>query len=119
MPKQRRNADFDTVRELALSIAGVKESTSSRGSGWKVGGKLLACPALHKSAEPDSLMVRIAFDHRDLLVAAEPDIYYLTDHYRGYPAILVRLSKVRPAVLRDLLESAVRFVRGGTRKTQP
>jgi hypothetical protein len=110
MVKQRRNADLDAVRTIALSIAGVEESTSSRGTGFKVGGKLLACPAIHKSAEQNSLMVRIDVDHRELLVAAEPEIYYVTDHYRGYPAILVRLSKVSPTALRELLENAVQFV---------
>ena len=55
-------------------------------------------------------MVRIGFEERERLLATEPGTYYLTDHYRGYQAVLVRLSNVRRDTLRDLLEVAVRFV---------
>ncbi len=43
------------------------------------------------------------FDDRAELLAADPDVYYLTDHYVGYNGVLVRLSHVNPDVLRDLL----------------
>lgn len=76
----------------------------------KVRGKLVACMASHKSAEAGSLVVRIDFEQRAELVAAEPDTYYLTDHYVGYPAVLVRLSRIRADALADLLRSAWRFV---------
>ena len=76
----------------------------------KIRGKLVACIASHKSAEAGSLVVRIDFEQREELVAAEPDTYYLTDHYVGYPAVLVRLSRIRADALADLLRSAWRFV---------
>jgi hypothetical protein len=111
MAKQRGNkVDFDTVLDIARSLPGVAASTSSRGIGLKVSGKLFACTAIHKSAEPMSLMVRIGFDERELLLATEPDTYYLTDHYRGHPAVLVRLSMTDRDALRELLENALRFV---------
>jgi hypothetical protein len=69
----------------------------------KVRGKLLACVPTHRSAEPNSLVVRVGFDDRAELLAAAPDIHYVTDHYLGYSAVLVRLSRVTPDVLRDLL----------------
>jgi hypothetical protein len=40
---------------------------------------------------------------------AEPETFYITEHYRNYPAMLVRLSSVRREVLRDLLEQAWRL----------
>ena len=43
---------------------------------------------------------------RERLLATEPDVYYLTEHYVGYPSILVRLSRVSRDSLRDLLASA-------------
>lgn len=76
----------------------------------KVQGKLLACIPVNRSAEPDSLAVRVDFDDRAHLLAERPDIYYVTDHYVGYNMVLVRLSRVSPDVLRDLLGMAHKFV---------
>jgi len=45
------------------------------------------------------------------LMAAAPDIYYLTDHYVNYPVVLVRLSRIHPDALRDLLGIAWHFVK--------
>jgi hypothetical protein len=104
------HVDLDVVRQVARTLPGVEEDSSARGTGFKVHGKLLACEAIHKSAEPGSLMVRIGSTEREFLLAAEPDTYYLTDHYRGYPAVLVRLSKVSRKALRERLEAAVQFV---------
>ena len=44
-------------------------------------------------------------------MAAAPDIYYLTDHYVNYPVVLVRLSRIHPDALRDLLGIAWHFVK--------
>jgi hypothetical protein len=107
---KRRGIDIDVVRTIARSLPDVEESTSPRGTGFKVRGKLLACEAIHKSAEPNSLMVRIGTRDRKLLVAAEPETYYLTDHYRGYPAVLVRLSVIDPKALRKLLEDTAQIL---------
>ncbi len=56
------------------------------------------------------------FDDRAELLAADPDVYYVTDHYVGYTAVLVRLSRVNPGMLRDLLGMAYKFV---TRNAAP
>jgi hypothetical protein len=106
--------DFDTVRRFALELPDVEESTAYGSPALKVRGKLLACIPVHRSAEPDSLAVRIDFDHRAELLAAAPDIYYLTDHYVNYAAVLVRLSRIHPDALRDLLGMAWRFVTAKT-----
>ena len=76
----------------------------------KLRGNLLACVAIHKSAEPDTLAVRIDSGERDELIAADPKTYYLTDHYVDYPVVLVRLSRIRTDALSDLLSAAWRFV---------
>lgn len=101
---------FATVRRLGLPLAGAEEGTSYGTPALKVGGKMFACIASHKSAEPNTLVVRIPFDQRDALVAEEPDVYYLKDHYVGYACVLVRLKRVRKDALRDLLLSGWRFV---------
>jgi hypothetical protein len=104
---------FDTVGKIASEIPGVENSTGDRGFALKAGGRLMACEAIHKSAEQHSLMLRIDMDQRDALIAEAPDIYYVTDHYAPYPAVLVRLSRVTPDAVHDLLRASCRFVTAG------
>jgi hypothetical protein len=106
----RSTLDFDTVRKIGLALPGVEESTAYGCPALKVHGKLLACVPAHRSAEPGSLVVRVDFDDRAELLAAAPDVYYLPDHYADYSAVLVRLSRASPGVLRDLLGMAYKFV---------
>ena len=105
-----KQTGFDAVREIALGLPGVEEGTAYGSPAFKVDGKMFACLAVNRSAEPNSLVVRMAFDERDDLVAAEPKTYYLTDHYLDYPCVLVRLARVRHDALRDLLLMGWRFV---------
>jgi hypothetical protein len=114
MPKITVN--FDTVRDIGLKLPGVEQSTAYGAPALKVQGKLLACVPSHRSAEPASLVVRMDFDDRAELLAADPDVYYVTDHYVGYSAVLVRLPRLTPEALRDLLGMAHKFV---TRKAAP
>jgi hypothetical protein len=93
-----------------LALPGVEEITAYGSPALKVRGKLLACVPSHRSAEPGSLVVRIDFDDRAELLAADPDVYYVTDHYLNYTSVLVRLSRVTPDVLRDLLGMAHKFM---------
>lgn len=106
----RGTINFDTVRSIGLALPGVEESTAYGQPALKVRGKLLACVPSHRSAEPNSLVVLVDFDDRAELLAADPDVYYVTDHYVGYTSVLVRLSRVNPDVLRDLLGMAYKFV---------
>jgi hypothetical protein len=107
---RRTPLSLDAVRELAAALPGVEESTSWGAQSWKVRGKMMACQAINKSAEPNSLGVMVPFEQRDELIAAQPDVYYVTDHYVNYPCVLVRLSRVHRDALRDLLGMAARFV---------
>lgn len=108
--------DFDTVRDIGLTFPGVEESTAYGSPALKVRGKLLACVPANRSAEPGSLVVRMDLDDRAALLAEAPDVYYITAHYAGYPAVLVRLSRVNPDMLRDLLGMAYKFVTGKVRR---
>jgi hypothetical protein len=85
---------------------------------FKVGGKMFACRTSHKSAEPNTLAVRIDFIQRDELLAADPDTYYLTYHYEDYRCVLVRLDRVHPDALKDLLAMAWRFVSSSKRRAR-
>lgn len=114
-----KTIDFDVVREIALALPDVEESTIHGASSLKVRGRLLTCPALHRSAEPNTLAVRIDFDQRAELIAAEPSVYYVTDHYVNHPTVLVRLSRIDRNSLRDLLGMAWRFVSSKTKARGP
>jgi hypothetical protein len=108
MPRKR--AGFDVVRTMGLALPDVEEGTAYGSPALMVQGKMFACLAVHRSAEPNTLVVRIDFDQRNELISEEPKTYYLTDHYVNYPCILVRLSHIRQDALRDLLSMARRFV---------
>jgi hypothetical protein len=103
---------FEKVRKLALQFPSVEESTSYGKPSLKVHGKMFVCMASHKSAEPDSLVVRVDFEQRAELLCADAATYYITEHYEDYPAVLVRLARVEPDVLRDLIGMAYRIVSG-------
>ena len=101
---------FDTVRKIGLELPGVEESTVYGVAALKVRGKLMACPAINKSAEPNTLAVFVNFDRRDEMLAEAPHIYYVTDHYAGHPCVLVRLSKIDNEALKGLLRMSWQFV---------
>ncbi len=103
--------DFETVRRIGLTFPGVEPGTSWGKPALQIGKKTFACIASHRSAEPNTLVVRTDFDRRTELLAEAPEIYYLTDHYVGYTGVLVRLDKVTPDALRGLLAGAIKFVR--------
>ena len=107
MPKKK--VDFDCVRTIALDLPHVEESITYRSPCFKALGKLMACIAIHKSAEPDTLAVRVDFDSRAAMIEEAPDIYYLTDHYVNYPFVLVRMNRIEPQALKDLLGMAWRL----------
>jgi hypothetical protein len=110
MPSARRKSvTFDDVRAMALSMPDVEETTAYGMLAFKAGKKRLAGQPVQRSdIEPNTLGVLVSFAERDRLLAEQPDIYYLTEHYRNYPVILVRLAKMTKTELRQLLGTAWR-----------
>jgi hypothetical protein len=105
-----RASSFRRVQAIGRTLPGVEVTTSWGQPALKVGGKMFACLASHKSAEPDTLVVRMDMAARAALIADDPETYYSKEHYVGYPCVLVRLSRVRADALKDLLTGAHRFV---------
>jgi hypothetical protein len=103
--------NFEVVRSIGAGLPDVKDTSGKRGTALKIKGRLMACEAVHNSAEPNSLMVRISLERREALLAQNPQAYYLTDHYAPYPAILARLSRLESDSLRSLLAESSNFVR--------
>ena len=114
----RRLADpFGSVAAIGRTLPEVELTTSWGKPALKVGGTMFVCIASHKSAEPDTLVVMMDIADRDLLVAEDPDTYYLKEHYVGYPCVLVRLRRVGADALRGLVIGAHRFVSQKKKKT--
>jgi hypothetical protein len=114
--KRPARVTYETVRQMALAFPNVEEGTSYGTPALKVNGNLF----VRLREDPDSLVIKMPFDQREGLMAEDPETYYITDHYRDYPYMLVRLSKVNAEALRELLliahREASREKRRGNRK---
>jgi hypothetical protein len=110
-PIQRKPRDaFEVVTRVGLGLPDVEATTKYDGSPvLKLGGCFLAGLATHPSAEPDTLVVRAGYEEREWLVEDAPETYYLTDYYRRYPVVLVRLSRIERDALRDVLSVSWRL----------
>ena len=95
--------DFKTVEAIGRTLPDVEVTTTWGSPALKVRGKMFVCIASNKSAEPNSLVAMMDFPDRDALIADDPGVYYLKDHYLGYPCVLARLSRIR----RDALRCAI------------
>ena len=108
--KVRWPAAFDVVKELGCSLPNVEAATRYDGAPvLKAHGVFMAGQAMHTSAEPDTLVVRVELEEREGLLEDAPDTYYVTDYYRRYPVVLVRLSLLNRDVLRELLTESWRM----------
>jgi hypothetical protein len=115
--KQPVTAAFDIVRTVGLMLPHVEATTKYDGSPvMKVDGIFMAGLAMHPSAEPDTLVVRAGLENRERLVEDAPETYYLTDYYRSYALVLVRLARVEPDALHDLLSVSWRMTTAKSRR---
>jgi hypothetical protein len=111
-----RRYTFKTVEAIGRALPDVEVTTTWGKPALKVKGKMFACIASHKSAEPNTLVVMMDFADRDALLEGDPATYYLKEHYVNYPCVLVRLSRVHSDALRDLVVGAHRFVSAKARR---
>jgi hypothetical protein len=113
-PKKARH--FAMVEAIGLTLPGVERAVRYDGSPvLQIDGCFMAGLATHPSAEPATLVIRAELDDRDTLIEDAPDVYYLTDYYRRYPLVLVRLSRIDRDALRDLLNGSRRLTLPKTR----
>ena len=82
---------------------GVEEGTSYGTPALKVRGKLFA-----RLKDADTLVVHSAPDEKEMLMEVDPKVYFETDHYKGWHAVLVRLKSISAGKLRNRLEQAWR-----------
>jgi len=108
---------FAAVTRVGLAFPDVESATRYDGARvLKAGGCFMAGPATHPSAERDSLVVRVDPEQREALLEDAADTYYVTDHYRKYPVVLVRLAQLTPDAVRDLLSVSWRMAMAKSRK---
>lgn len=98
---------FARVVDIALTFPGTEETRSYGTPALKVKGKILA--RLRSEAE-GGLALRCDPVDRHMLMQADPDTFYLTDHYLNYPMVLVDLGRVRWDAMPGIIEQAWRMV---------
>lgn len=96
-------ADWDIVREIVSGFPEVEESASGR-STWRVRGKLFAWEA--RERDGGGLAVRVDRDEKELILDADPEVYFTSPHYRGYPGVQIRLEAISREELQGRLEDA-------------
>jgi hypothetical protein len=98
-----RVADWETVREIALSLPDVEEETSGRTT-FRVRGKLFAWMA--RERDGGGLAVRVDRDEKPLILDSSHEVYFSSPHYDGYPGVQIRLELIDQDELRERLEDA-------------
>jgi hypothetical protein len=101
----KKGATFDVAFALAAELPDVVEAQSYGTRALKVGKTLLA----RLKEDGETLVLKMDMVSRDYILREQPDVFYLTDHYRDYPYVLVRLAQIDKNQLRDLLEDAWRL----------
>lgn len=105
---------FEEVTKIALSLENVEQSTSYGTPAFKAGKKLIA----RLKEDGVTLVVGTTIEEREAMIAEEPATYFMTEHYRNYPLMLVRLSQVSADVMRDLLKRALRLASAAPRSAR-
>ncbi|MDT9598144.1 MmcQ/YjbR family DNA-binding protein [Sphingosinicella rhizophila] len=95
--------EMDRVHRVAADLPGIERSVWYGTPALKVAGK-----GFVRMKERGVLVVTCPLELKDILMEAEPGILFQTDHYRGWPAMLVRLDRIDDERLRERLECAWR-----------
>lgn len=96
--------DWDTLVAFALTLPGTHVGAHYGKPAVKVVANDRAF--LSPSREEGSFVLQIDEDTKALLIETDPDTYWETPHYRGWPALLVRYHSTDPDRVRDMIERA-------------
>jgi hypothetical protein len=95
----------DEIDAIVMSFPGATRTRSYGRPSYHIGKKFFTWVR----EEEDSLVVRLgSIDERGMLIESDPKLYHITDHYRDYPTVLVRLQPATPALIRTMLERRFR-----------
>jgi hypothetical protein len=97
---------WSDVVETGLRFPEVEETTSFGTPALKVRGKMLC----RLRTNPDALVLRVIdVGDAEALLKGQPEVFFSTPHYDGYPYVLVRLEVIDPVELSELIEDAWRL----------
>jgi hypothetical protein len=96
----------DDLRTMALAFPGAEEGFNMGSTVFKVNGKVLA----RLLSDDVAMIVGVGLDEREMLLAAEPETFHITPHWKDYPGMMANLANLDPAVLHDFLERRFRAV---------
>jgi hypothetical protein len=110
-------ADWDDVRRIALGLPQTSERSSRGLCQWRVNDKLFVWerPLRVKELQalgdyaPDGPILGARVEHlgaKEALLASDPEVFFTTAHFDGYPAVLVRLDRITPQDLSELIVEA-------------
>lgn len=96
---------FDRLRKAAEGLPGIEEGISYGTPALRVGKKLMS-----RVKDADTVVIMVDPEEKEMLMAAAPDIYFETDHYKGWPCFLVHVHRIAPQELAHRLDRAWRRV---------
>ncbi len=89
------------MKKIVLSFPGVEEGTSYGKPAFLLGKKFFTRLRI---ADDGVVLMVDSIDERDMLLEAEPKLFFITDHYKNYPAVLAHLARLDAVTLRSLLQ---------------
>ena len=91
------------ARRCLLKLSGVVRGKSYGMPSFLLHGRFFA-----RFRDDDTVLVLqlTTINERDVLMGLDPDVFFFTDHYRNYPAVLIRLAEVKPALLASVVREA-------------
>jgi len=99
----KRKLSLSAIRRTVAALPGIEEGTSYGTPAWRCRGKLLA--RLHQDGA--SIVLKVGDATRDHLLQADPETFFVTNHYIGYPMVLARLDRLSAVDLKKLLLRAM------------
>ena len=93
---------WDAVVAHALSLPDTILTTYYGGHAVKANDR----PVVTPSREPDSFVLHIDKDKVEMLMQIDPDTFWQTPHYQGYPALLVRYDSADPDMILDQIAAS-------------
>jgi len=102
--KARRGTSWEGIRAAALALPGVTEGRCYGTPALYVRKRLMA----RLKEDGETIALRVDRTDREILLQLDPRAFFLTEHYRAHPWILVRLAEAQPALLGKLLDDAWR-----------
>jgi hypothetical protein len=110
-------ADWDDVRRIALGLPDTSERSSRDLAQWRVRDKLFVWERPLRPADlralgdraPTGPILGARVEHlvaKEALLADDPDVFFTTPHFDGYPAVLVRLDRIAGEDLEEVIVEA-------------